>query len=225
MPWWQKTLSDSWCCQSYFLGELFQRILNNSPQQWCTFCHCGRTGQWLPVALVILTEELLSWALRGFSVFATGRACCDHVFHLFAKTRPPNWLTVSFVTFADSLVTCMDFIQCVQMKGWRNDKSRVFYQETSLECNRGLFWPKALSTEFNFDFSGHPSVQNSCSFQHTSSSCWWSRISSNLNSVHVAGKPSRMLATYKFRSSLRHNYVRFCRRLSQWCSWNCLCND
>lgn len=46
---------------------------------------------------------------------------------------------------------------------------------------------------------------NSCSFRHTSSSCWWSRISSNLRSV--TNEPSRMLATYKFRSSLRRMSV------------------
>ena len=33
---------------------------------------------------------------------------------------------------------------------------------------------KALSAEFSFDLSGHPSVLN-CSFRHTSSSCWWSQ--------------------------------------------------
>ena len=62
---------------------------------------------------------------------------------------------------------------------------------------QALSGQKDLSAYFSFDLSGHPSVLNSCSFRHTSSSCWWSR---NLRSV--AGKPSRMLATYKFRSSL-----------------------
>ena len=30
------------------------------------------------------------WLCMVFSVFATGRACCDHVLYLVAKTRPPN---------------------------------------------------------------------------------------------------------------------------------------
>ena len=79
-----------------------------------------------------------------FSVFATGWACCDHLFYLFANTRPPHWLTGSIATFANPLVTCVDWIQHVQTKRWRNDKSWVFHQETSLERNTSSFWPKGL---------------------------------------------------------------------------------
>ena len=32
---------------------------------------------------------------------------------------------------------------------------------------QALFGQKALSAEFSFDLSGHPSVLNSCSFRHT----------------------------------------------------------
>lgn len=64
------TLSDWWCSQSsYFRVGLFQRISNNSPQQWCRFCHCGKTGLWRRFAMVFLAEESVSWATHGsFSV-------------------------------------------------------------------------------------------------------------------------------------------------------------
>ena len=108
------------------------------------------------VCLGIVLEQvggyLLPWSLwqrswyhgicMVLSVFATGRASCDHVFSLFAETRPPYWIMDYFATFADSLVTCMDFIQYIQAKGWGNVKSWVFPEETSLEHNRSSFWPK-----------------------------------------------------------------------------------
>ena len=85
-----------------------------------------------------------------FSVFPTGRACCDHVFYFFANTRPPNWLTGSITTFSSPLVTCVDFIQRVQTKRWRDDNSWAFHQETSLERNTSSFWPKDLKCWVQF---------------------------------------------------------------------------
>ena len=110
------------------------------------------------VCLAIVVEQvsgyLLPWSLwqKGWyhrlcmvlSVFARGRACCDHVFDLFADTRPPNWLTGSFATFADSLVARVDFIQHVQTKGWGNEPW-VFYQESSLERNKSSLWPICIN--------------------------------------------------------------------------------
>ena len=143
------TLSGWWRSQSsYFSGELFRRTSNNSPQQWCTFWHRVRTGRWLLFAMVFLAEDHGLCGVSG--LFATGRACCDHVFYLFANTRPPNWLTGSIATFANPLVTCVDFIQRVQTKRWRNDKSLVFHQETSLERNTSSFWPKGLKCWVQF---------------------------------------------------------------------------
>ena len=61
----------------------------------------------------------------------------------------------------------------------------------------------ALSDQYGFNstgcsvvLSGQPSIQNSSSFLHTSSFCWWSLNSSSI--LYVAWKLSRMCETYKF---------------------------
>ena len=66
--------------------------------------------------MVFLPEKLLSWALRVFFGVCNSLGMLDHLFYLFANTRPPNWLTGSIATFANPLVTCVDFIQRVQTK-------------------------------------------------------------------------------------------------------------
>ena len=56
---------------------------------------------------------------------------------------------------------------------------------------------------FSFVLSGQPLIQNSNSFLHTSSFCWWSLNSSSI--LYVDWKLSRMCETYKCKSSLRRS--------------------
>ena len=118
-----------------------------------------------------------------FSLFMTSRTCRNNIFNMLAyivvaatQTHTLSHDTGEFLGLSLPRISN-------QSRDWSKDFFGLWCWRIQLR----YFWP-SFNTEF-------------LSFLHTSSSCWWSRNSSNFRSL--AGKLSRMLGTDRFRSSVR----------------------
>ena len=120
-----------------------------------------------------------------FSLFMTIKTCRNNIFNMLAYSRGRH--TDSHALSRHRRIPCWTKWSLPRISNQSRDWSKYFFGLWCWRIQLRYFWP-SFNTEF-------------LSFLHTSSSCWWSRNSSNFRSL--AGKLSRMLGTDRFRSSVR----------------------
>ena len=200
MPWGLKNdfrwlIALTWC----FSRGQFRRILNNHHQRLCSLYHHGGKGQ-----------RLFSVSVVGIIGSAWFLFCLQHVVHVVTVSsifllRPGHHTESRALSRHLRIPWCPAWI--LSRMSNRRDEGitilRSFRRRSLWEVIVALLDQYGFNGVFCFVLSGQPSIQNSNSFLHTSSFCWWSLNSSSI--LYVPWKLSRMCETYKFKSSLRRS--------------------
>ena len=119
----------------------------------------------------------------------------NEIFDLPAEAWPLNSTFCSLTAFLDALVTSMYLVGDVQsFKRLKESFHKGALLDSLRYCQYGR------KADLRQCFSGHPSLQNSFSFEHISSLSWWSRISCRRRSA--VGRQSFTCDTYRFSSVL-----------------------
>ena len=152
-----------------------------------------------------------SWSVGGIIGSAWFLFCLQHVVHVVTMSsicllRPGHHTESGALSRHLRISWCPAWILSRMRCNQRDEGVTILWS-----FRRRLLWAVivALSGHYGFNevFSfvlfGQPWIQNSNSFLHTSSFCWWRLNSSSF--LSFAGKFSKMCETYKFKSSLRRS--------------------